>query len=193
MQGFGFGRYRPPDQDPTKDSFNQGRHPLGARARKIDQGILVVRFELPFNIWCGGCNSHIGQGVRYNAEKKHVGDYYSTKIWAFRCKCHLCSHWFEVRTDPKNAQYVVHEGARRQVQDWNPEEHGGHPIFGTSFCVSESVFISSHCCGLHVQMTKRKRKRKRVAGEGERTHFQRSKSARPNGPRCCGRPSAFSS
>jgi hypothetical protein len=28
-----------------------GKHALGDRARKLDQGILIVRFELPFNIW----------------------------------------------------------------------------------------------------------------------------------------------
>jgi hypothetical protein len=30
-----------------------------------------------------------------------VGNYYSTPIYAFRCKCHLCSGWFEFRTDPQ--------------------------------------------------------------------------------------------
>lgn len=45
--------------------------------------------------------AHIGAGVRYNAQKKKVGNYYSTPIYGFRCKCHLCSGWFEIRTDPK--------------------------------------------------------------------------------------------
>ncbi len=40
-------------------------------------------------------------GVRYNAEKKKVGNYYSTAIYSFRCKCHLCDGWFEIQTDPK--------------------------------------------------------------------------------------------
>ncbi|WFD06711.1 galactose-6-sulfurylase [Malassezia vespertilionis] len=31
-----------------------------------------------------GCNAHIGQGVRFNAEKKQVDSYYSTPIWSFR-------------------------------------------------------------------------------------------------------------
>lgn len=35
---------------------------------------------MPFNIWCGGCNSMIAKGVRFNAEKKQVGNYYSTKV-----------------------------------------------------------------------------------------------------------------
>ena len=40
----------------------------------------LYRFEMPFNIWCGGCNSMIGKGVRFNAEKQQVGNYYSTKV-----------------------------------------------------------------------------------------------------------------
>ncbi|QRW17755.1 mRNA splicing, via spliceosome-related protein [Rhizoctonia solani] len=123
----GFNKYYPPDYDGEKHkSLNsyRGKHALGDRARKIDQGILITRFELPFNIWCGGCDAHIGMGVRYNAEKRKVGNYYSTPIYAFRCKCHLCSHWFEIRTDPQNTRYVVEYGARQKVEDWNPEENG---------------------------------------------------------------------
>ena len=39
--------------------------------------------------------------MRYNAEKKKIANYYSTPIYSFRCKCHLCSGWFEIQTDPK--------------------------------------------------------------------------------------------
>ncbi|KDN50662.1 hypothetical protein RSAG8_01160, partial [Rhizoctonia solani AG-8 WAC10335] len=127
----GFNKYYPPDYDGEKHkSLNgyRGKHALGDRARKLDQGILITRFELPFNIWCGGCDAHIGMGVRYNAEKRKVGNYYSTPIYAFRCKCHLCSHWFEMRTDPQNTRYVVEYGARQKAEEWNPEENGGYAI-----------------------------------------------------------------
>jgi len=52
-------------------------------------------------IHSGTCNNHIGMGVRYNAEKKKIGNYFSTPIYSFRCKCHLCDGWFEIHTDPK--------------------------------------------------------------------------------------------
>lgn len=52
--------------------------------------------------------AHIGAGVRYNAQKKKVGNYYSTPIYGFRCKCHLCSGWFEIRTDPKVSNTRLH-------------------------------------------------------------------------------------
>ena len=87
-------------------------------------------------------------GVRYNAEKKKVGSYYSTPIYSFRCKCHLCDGWFEIQTDPKvrwsqfvgrvyvsrplqNTRYVVVSGARQKDEEWNPEENGGFAIHGT--------------------------------------------------------------
>ncbi|KAF8339982.1 uncharacterized protein EI90DRAFT_3243071 [Cantharellus anzutake] len=120
-----FNRYYPPDFDPQKHgTLNEyhGKHALGDRARKIDKGVLIVRFELPFNIWCGTCNNHIGMGVRYNAEKKKVGNYYSTPIWSFRCKCHLCG----------NTAYVVVSGARKQEQDWDPAEAGGFAVHDTA-------------------------------------------------------------
>ncbi|KAI8366427.1 CWC16 protein [Choanephora cucurbitarum] len=119
-----FNKYYPPDWTPEKGSINThyGKHALGDRARKLDQGILIVRFELPFNIWCTGCDNHVGQGVRYNAEKKKIGNYYSTPILQFRMRCHLCSNWIEIHTDPKNTQYVVVSGARKKVEEWDAED-----------------------------------------------------------------------
>ncbi|KAJ4495135.1 DUF572-domain-containing protein [Lentinula edodes] len=130
----GFNKYYPPDYDGEKHgSLNsyRGKHALGDRARKLDQGILITRFELPFNIWCGTCNNHIGLGVRYNAEKKKIGNYYSTPIFSFRCKCHLCDGWFEIQTDPKNTRYVVVSGARQKDEEWDPEENGGFAVHDT--------------------------------------------------------------
>lgn len=78
---------------------------------------------MPYNIWCSGCNNHIGMGVRYNAEKSKVGNYYTTPIYKFRMKCHLCDNYFEIQTDPKNHDYVILEGARRKEQRWDPREN----------------------------------------------------------------------
>ena len=75
MQGFNMGRYYPPPEDDASPSFNKS-HPLGQRARKRrSEGILTVRFEMPFAIWCCTCPKPtiIGLGVRFNAEKKKVG------------------------------------------------------------------------------------------------------------------------
>jgi coiled-coil domain-containing protein 130 len=127
MQGFNMGRYVPPDQEGVM-SGNQlhGKHALGARANKISQGILTVRFEMPYPIWCTTCPKPtiIGQGVRFNAEKKKVGNYYSSPIYSFRMKHVACGGWIEIRTDPKNTAYVVTEGARARNLGGDKVEEG---------------------------------------------------------------------
>ncbi|ESZ95616.1 hypothetical protein SBOR_4012 [Sclerotinia borealis F-4128] len=117
MQGFNMGRYVPPDQEGIM-SGNQlhGKHALGARANKVSLGILTVRFEMPYPIWCTHCPKPtiIGQGVRFNAEKKKIGNYFSTPVYSFRMKHITCGGWIEIRTDPKNTAYVITEGARKR-------------------------------------------------------------------------------
>lgn len=111
-------KYYPPDWDPSKGSVNKHKksHPLRDRARKLDQGILIVRFEMPFNVWCLKCENLIGMGVRYNAEKSKVGQYYSSPIYKFRMKCHLCDNHFEIRTEPSKFDYIILSGARKQAR-----------------------------------------------------------------------------
>ncbi|RLV62110.1 hypothetical protein DV515_00019663, partial [Chloebia gouldiae] len=79
---------------------------------------------MPFNIWCDGCQNHIGMGVRYNAEKKKVGSYYTTPVYRFRMKCHLCVNYIELQTDPGNCDYVIVSGARRKEERWEPADSG---------------------------------------------------------------------
>ncbi|EEF38010.1 probable splicing factor YJU2B [Ricinus communis] len=116
--------YYPPEWSPKKGGLNKfhGQHALRERARKIDQGILIIRFEMPFNIWCGGCNSMIAKGVRFNAEKKQVGNYYSTKIWSFTMKSACCKHEIVIQTDPKNCEYVIISGAQKKTEDFDVED-----------------------------------------------------------------------
>uniref|UniRef100_A0A8C3W3A1 Probable splicing factor YJU2B n=1 Tax=Catagonus wagneri TaxID=51154 RepID=A0A8C3W3A1_9CETA len=118
----GVNKYYPPDFNPEKHgSLNRyhNSHPLRERARKLSQGILIIRFEMPYNIWCDGCKNHIGMGVRYNAEKKKVGSYYTTPIYRFRMKCHLCVNYIEMQTDPANCDYVIVSGAQRKEERWD--------------------------------------------------------------------------
>lgn len=76
------------------------------------------------------CKPHetiIGQGVRFNAEKKKVGNYYSTPVYSFRMRHTQCGGWIEIRTDPRNTAYVVVEGARKRetADDQVPGAIGG--------------------------------------------------------------------
>jgi coiled-coil domain-containing protein 130 len=136
MQGFNMGRYYPPDAS-NAPTFNASSHPLGKRANKISQGILTVRFELPFAVWCDHCTppAIVGQGVRFNAEKKKVGKYHSTPIWSFRMKHSACGGWWEIRTDPKNAEYLVVEGAKKR--DYGPEHKGAEAEGDLKFLTEE--------------------------------------------------------
>ncbi|GMS83518.1 hypothetical protein PENTCL1PPCAC_5693, partial [Pristionchus entomophagus] len=128
----GQNHYYPPDFDPAKHktlNAYHGVHALRERAHKISEGILVIRFEMPFNIWCLGCNNHIGMGVRYNAEKKKIGMFYTTPLYEFRMKCHLCDNYLVIRTDPKNFDYEMYEGCRRQEIRFDPSTvDGSAPI-----------------------------------------------------------------
>ncbi|KAH8666800.1 CWC16 protein [Xylariales sp. PMI_506] len=115
MQGFNMGRYVPPDVEGTTSGNKlHGKHPLGSRASK--PGALTVRFEMPFAVWCGTCPrpTIIGQGVRFNAEKRRVGSYYSTPIFSFRMRHADCGGAIEIHTDPKNTEYIVVEGGKRR-------------------------------------------------------------------------------
>lgn len=106
MQGFNMGRYWPPDED---------THPPFKRPKPASRPP-TVRFEMPFAIWCATCPrpTIIGQGVRFNAEKRREGSYYSTPIWGFRFRHAECGGEIEMRTDPKNTAYVVERGARKR-------------------------------------------------------------------------------
>mmetsp|Transcript_807 Transcript_807/g.2490 ORF Transcript_807/g.2490 Transcript_807/m.2490 type:complete len:335 (+) Transcript_807:475-1479(+) len=113
--------YYPPTWDPKKGGLTQqatGQHPLRERARKLDQGILIIRFEMPFNVWCEKCNHLIGTGVRFNAEKKQIGNYHTTKIWSFTMRAPCCQNRIEIHTDPKNTRYNIVSGARQKVETW---------------------------------------------------------------------------
>ncbi|KAM3183787.1 hypothetical protein ACTXT7_009701 [Hymenolepis weldensis] len=122
----GTNKYYPPDFDPAKHrSLNayHGVHALRERGRKADKGIIIIRFEMPYNAWCLSCKQPIGMGVRYNAEKMKVGMYHSTPIFEFTMNCAMCAGKIVMRTDPQNFDYICVEGIRRKIQTWDPEEN----------------------------------------------------------------------
>ncbi|KAH6690704.1 CWC16 protein [Plectosphaerella plurivora] len=115
MQGFNMGRYVPPDLEGTTSGNKlHARPPPGRSLSK--PGVQMVRFEMPYAIWCLSCPrpTLIGQGVRFNAEKRRAGAYHSTPIWSFRMRHADCGGALEIRTDPQNTAYVVVSGARRR-------------------------------------------------------------------------------
>ncbi|KAK4232513.1 hypothetical protein QBC38DRAFT_462940 [Podospora fimiseda] len=111
MQGFNMGRYVPPDHEGlisgnALQNKNRSHKPL------------TVRFEMPYPIWCATCPKPtlIPQGVRFNAQKTKTGNYYhSTPIFSFTIKHTICSGIIIIQTDPKNTDYKIISGARRQT------------------------------------------------------------------------------
>lgn len=122
------GRYVPPEHEGvTSGNRLHKSHHLGQRARK--PGCLVVRFEMPFPIWCATCPrpTIIAQGVRFNAEKRKTGSYYSTPIYSFTIKHAACGGMIIIQTDPKNTEYEIVSGARRRDLGATEEEEGSIP------------------------------------------------------------------
>ncbi|KAL7276904.1 Protein saf4 [Rhizina undulata] len=113
MQGFNMGRYVPPEHEglTTGNKLHKKRPP------GFHGNTQTVRFEMPFNMFCSACSGHIAQGVRFNAEKKKIGSYFSTPIFSFRIRHTVCSNVIEIRTDPKNTAYVVAEGGKKKTAD----------------------------------------------------------------------------
>jgi coiled-coil domain-containing protein 130 len=66
--------------------------------------------------------------VRFNAEKKKVGNYHSTPVYSFRMKHTVCGGWIEIRTDPQNTAYVVVEGGRKRDTGDDKEAQPGEIV-----------------------------------------------------------------
>lgn len=111
--------YYPREWRPELGSINQfqGSHPLGKRAKDLaTTGVLVVRFEMPFNVWCTHCETHIGRGVRFNAKKKKCDMYFTTILYEFALTCAHCQGEMVMRTDPEHRGYKLVSGVRKKVE-----------------------------------------------------------------------------
>jgi hypothetical protein len=50
-----------------------------------------------------------------------AGKYFSTQIWHFDLKCHLCDNKMVVATDPENCTYKCISGCRRKEESWTED------------------------------------------------------------------------
>ena len=122
------GYYVPPEYYSSgtykKKSINQFQKSKGHN-QYLERG--VVRFELPYDGFCELCESHVGKGTRFNAHKKHVDDYYTTKIWEFTMTCRVCvssekKQTFVIRTNPKERCFDYTSGIRKKQEDFDTKE-----------------------------------------------------------------------
>lgn len=113
-------KYYPPEWEPKHGSINTYRnsHPLRDRAKHLKtEGILIVRFALPFSVWCSKCQVLLGAGTRFNAEKQSIGKLYDDiDVWQFQMKCPSCSNEIRMKTDVEGACYEVTHGAKRRSE-----------------------------------------------------------------------------
>ncbi|KAJ0492741.1 putative saf4/Yju2 protein [Helianthus annuus] len=65
----------------------------------------------------------IAKGVRFNAEKKLVGNYYSTKIWSFTMKSACCQHEIVIQTDQRTASILSLVELKRKLKSSIPKMH----------------------------------------------------------------------
>ncbi|KAL2151890.1 hypothetical protein VTH82DRAFT_5074 [Thermothelomyces myriococcoides] len=106
-------KYYPPDFDPS----------LVGRARKPKtQGpkVQTVRLMAPFSLRCVKCGEYMYRGRKFNARKETPpGEkYLGIQLYRFYIRCTRCSAEIVFRTDPKNQDYVVERGAKRNTDPW---------------------------------------------------------------------------
>ncbi|KAK5662982.1 hypothetical protein OQA88_6395 [Cercophora sp. LCS_1] len=106
-------KYYPPDFDPS--AIGRTRAPKQAGPR-----VQVVRLMAPFSLRCTACGEYMYRGRKFNARKETPVDekYLNIQIYRFYIRCTRCSAEIVFKTDPKNADYVVERGAKRNTEPW---------------------------------------------------------------------------
>ena len=109
-------KYIPPDFDPAK--IPRSKKGTGVKAQQ------KVRMMLPMSIRCDTCGNYITKGTKFNARKEDVigEDYLGITIFRFYFRCNRCSAEIAMKTDPKNADYVVEAGAKRNFEPWREKD-----------------------------------------------------------------------
>ena len=108
-------KYIPPDFDPSKLP----------RGKKAEFGQAEVRMMLPFSVQCNTCGEFMYKGKKFNSKKEDVVNetYLGIKIYRFIMKCTTCSALFAIKTDPKNLDYAMEYGAKRNFEPWRDSLH----------------------------------------------------------------------
>ncbi|KAK4203880.1 CWC16 protein [Triangularia verruculosa] len=108
-------KYYPPDFDPSL--VGRTRKPKSAANTPKVQ---VVRLMAPFSMRCTACGEYMYRGRKFNARKETRPDerYLSIQIYRFYIRCTRCSAEIVFKTDPKNQDYLVEQGAKRNTDPW---------------------------------------------------------------------------
>ncbi|KAJ5795259.1 hypothetical protein N7457_001858 [Penicillium paradoxum] len=81
-----------------------------------------IRLMTPYSMQCTHCGEFIPKGRKFNAGKDITEErYMSVRIIRFLIKCTRCSGLITFKTDPKNGDYAVESGAKRNFEAWRDE------------------------------------------------------------------------
>ena len=116
------GYYFPREWRPEFGSLNRFRRSHARVGGDGRTARCVVRFEMPFDVWCVHCDAHIGRGVRFNAHKERVGRYFSSVVYEFAMRCARCSSDVVLRTDPKARGYELVRGVQQKADADDAQE-----------------------------------------------------------------------
>ncbi|KAM7198056.1 CWC16 protein [Naviculisporaceae sp. PSN 640] len=106
-------KYYPPDFDPSLVGRSRGPKQVGPK-------VSTVRLMSPFSMKCTTCGEFIYRGRKFNARKEIPLDekYLNIQIFRFYIRCTRCSGEIVFKTDPRNQDYTVEKGAKRNVDPW---------------------------------------------------------------------------
>lgn len=106
-------KYINPDFDPSAIPKQKRASNLPASSKQNK-----VRMMLAMNICCKTCGHYMYAGTKFNTrqEKAQGEDYLGMPIHRFYMRCKMCSAEISIKTDPKNTDYVVENGATRNYE-----------------------------------------------------------------------------
>ncbi|KAK0626991.1 CWC16 protein [Immersiella caudata] len=106
-------KYYPADFDPSLVGRTRAPKQAGPKVQ-------TVRLMSPFSMRCTSCGEYLPRGRKFNARKETPVDekYLNIQIYRFYIRCTRCSAEVVFRTDPKNNDYVVERGAKRNTDPW---------------------------------------------------------------------------
>ncbi|KAK3327645.1 CWC16 protein [Cercophora scortea] len=106
-------KYYPADFDPSL--LGRSRKPKETGPR-----VQTVRLMAPFSMKCVACGEYMYRGRKFNARKETPQEerYLGIQLYRFYIRCTRCSAEIIFRTDPRNQNYIVEKGAKRNTEPW---------------------------------------------------------------------------
>ena len=138
-------KYYPPDFDPNALKRRRGPKDAGPKVATVrlmaplyvscpplppllpPQRTQVLVLTPGSSMRCTSCGEYVYKGRKFNArkesrdEEKYLGQ---IQIHRFHIKCTRCSAEIIFKTDPKNQDYAVVKGAKRNVEPWRQRGAG---------------------------------------------------------------------